>query len=401
MIYPAAIFRIVGFLKDGTVFNEPQDGGLTLCYTDSGAPVVVELTSNKGKVTANDVIRCIEAKRDSVIKTDKIKLLAASLEDDEEFFQQIETHFKDVEAYQSADRAGKRKLEKEYAFKEAEKRILNDKTIGKNSIIRVAANDTDRTYKIGEKEYPVYQSRSLLFENDIPTKFGLYFFSQADNMLPVVISPIFNKEGEFLNLLKVNLGKIAGINHFNFLCGHIRRTLENGKCFYSNISYDYERAKKLPIFQSIKRLNEIFTSKDEKLKDEYLALLDQIKEEVNKNPKLIIILQLSLGMLIDAALWQKFCNELNPLNNLKNTLINLTYSKQNPDVKEELSKIVDKRLREIAECRIPFEVEASYTCLIENGDSWGYMTNNIGEKGLILSMKDTKLIADMLEEYVS
>ena len=75
MIYPAAIFRIVGFLKDRTVFNEPQDGGLTLCYTDSGAPVVVELTSNKGKVTANDVIRCIEAKRDSVIKTDKIKLI--------------------------------------------------------------------------------------------------------------------------------------------------------------------------------------------------------------------------------------------------------------------------------------------------------------------------------------
>ena len=290
--------------------------------------------------------------------------------------------------------------------------IKNKKTIKKNSVIRtvIDINEEKQEYKeFKGVNLPLYRSRSLIFnEKDEPIARGLYYYAQTNNIVPITISPIFNKEGTPLNLFKLQLSRIATLDHFNFLVSHIQRTIrkqieKKDKVFVASVNYNYEKLKNHEIMSLIKEMTTITKEKD--LKDEdgykYIELLTTLKEKVNENPKLLIDINLGINLMIQGNDFKKMVQEKdNPLKNISKSFVNLNFSKENPDVKQAYSSEIETELNNMIVGNIPCEINAIYfiptESILKESTSWGFMTNNIQRESFILSSEDVLKLNTLL-----
>lgn len=412
MIIPATIFRISGFLnkEKNTIEKELQDCGMMLCYSDEGKPYFLDLVSSKKETNIEDIKNYFTNKMNSVLKEKEILGVSNELSYIEDFVMELENkiaekkangelkEFKEIIAFK-----------KEYTDERAKEIVINRRKIQIGTIIKtvvdIKSDFTFSTHKIGNSNIPVIRSKSLIFDQDgNPSTTGFYYYSQTDNAIPVSIIPAFNKEGEALNFFKVQLSKIATLNHFNHLVGHITRTIEKqlkeGSAIYvAGINYDYEKIKDNNELKAlIKQIREISQSKDISIDKAklYLELLNNLKDIVNQNPRLIVSLNIVFNLILSASDIKKIlagAKNPSPLVNLSKTLVNLNFSKENPSTKSGLSSVIDVYLKSLLQGEITGEILSIYHTPAlrygETSDSWGFMSNNIQVESFVLSMNDT------------
>lgn len=62
------------FIKDDELYDTPQEGGLMLCYSESGKPIVLEMKSNKPETTKEDIEAYFENRKNQLLKKKKLLL---------------------------------------------------------------------------------------------------------------------------------------------------------------------------------------------------------------------------------------------------------------------------------------------------------------------------------------
>ena len=402
MIIPAAVFRILGFLdKSGKVHQTIQEGCLVLALADTGNPVILRFTSNKKNFTKEDFASFLLEKENSLITKKEYDKTLLKLEEDPDFDLEIEDA---VEKFKSENPDLERKklleFKKEYKINKASKILRDRKKIGRDTVIRVVISISDKKekMKIGGEELHIIESRSIIFDKDgNPSKSGFYIYSQQEKSLPVILKPVTNKEGQIYPIASVTLSPLASLSHFEFLVGHIKRTIAMKKYFLSRVDYDYDYLKNNQhLMGLVKKINNFAKIKNvsEKEVSEYLSTLDELSVEIRKNPKLLTKVRLHLGLVINKSDFESIKNEKSPLTQFPEAAVNLNLSTMNPDVKEEAKRYLQSVLTEIFDFSRKFEISSIY--YVMSDDSWGYMTNNIQQKQMVFGSRQSfKSLASM------
>lgn len=420
MINPAAIFRVVGFLnkEDSKTYNTPQEGNLVLCYSDRGTPVIIELKSNKKDMTLDDVKAFLDNKRDSVVRKKDIETLANDLNYSDDFIEELfEAEANFVKSNPEAKPKEIMIFKRDYATQKAKDIIVDNKTVNKDSVLKFAISTPNkkRFFNLGKIEIPIIDSRSLMFKDDEPQTSGFYYYSQNKNSLPISISAIFNKEGNATGFFKVTLSKLANLDQFNFLAGHIKRTIlrqiEKEEKIYINIpEFDYQEIKSkesvLSILTSMRNGLKIADVITEEMARNYLSLFDTLLAEVNNNPKLILSINLSFNMVLKTEELRKIVEEKpNPFTNLTNTIVNLNCSKENPETKNQLKLVAKSKIDDILDAKSKGIILATYFIppekVGEEPDSWGFMANNIQRESFVLSSLDSFSLFNEVQKSLS
>lgn len=412
MIIPASIFRISGFIKNNELYDTPQEGGLMLCYSENGKPIVLEMKSNKPETTKEDIEAYFENKKKSVIKEKEIISVSSELSYLEDFELELEDAIENFKK-ENNDRKAVLDFKKKFTLDKASEIVNERRRIKKGTIIKtvIDMNDDLQLSTISFKGVQLNKVRSkcLIFDNGVPTTTGFYYFSQTANSLPITLIPVF-RENEPLNFFRVELAKVATLEHFIFLAKHTQRSIKkqieyNKGIYTSTINYNYEKVKSLPVYKILKEIIEINKIKEQSIEDgeKYIILLDKLIEEFTKNPKLITIIQLGFGFTIGAKDLKAMLKDIsNPLINLSKSFVNLNFSKENPDIKKELSDIAKKHIEDILNGNIPCEIMGTYHTpslkLGEESVSWGFMQNNVQGESLVLSIADTIKLHKKLKE---
>lgn len=417
MINPASLFRIVGFVNKEThsIEQNPQEGGLVFCYTDNGKPLIIELKTNKPETTLEDIQKFLIAKKDSVVRSKDIALLASELSFFDEFAEEM---FLAEQEYKENNPEAKPKdlmmFKKKHTEEKATQMVNDSKLIRKDTVVKtvidINGSIDKKTYRLGNVSIPFVRSRSLIFQDGLPTTKGFYYYSQAENSLPVSVKKVFKADGEALNFFKITLSKLATISHFNFLAKHIIRTIdkqiEKKDKIYINIpEYNYERIKNnSALYGLIKRMTNTIKNIEitEDIANSYKLLFNELIEYINANPKSLIDINLTFNLVIDDKEFKKMAIEKsNPLTNLKNSIVNLNYSKEDPETKEQLKLIVADYLEDIFTGKRRGEILTTYftipSTLTEESPSWGFMSNNLQREAFVLSLEDTLSVSKVLD----
>lgn len=421
MILPAAVVKILGFinLKDKSLNEEPQEGNYLLVKVTSGKKIVLKLTGNKN-VTTEDVRIYFENKARSVIKQKEIDLVASELEYIDEIADELDEKLDELKESakndgQKLDRKAQNEFKKRFKQEKASEIVYERRRLKPGSIIRVAvsySNDMKKMEINGEK-LNIMVSRCIIFDKEgEPSTTGMYYFSQTANQLPVSISPIFNREKEAIGLFTLTLSELATFDHFELLVGHILRTFdktfEKSNSIYSTrISYNYNDGKELfkvikdikdkDVMQVIKDINEISKTKEikdveviEKLKGLYQELL----EIVSDDKELVEFINIQLNLLLTPDLLKS--GEDSPFKNLRNSLVNLNFSKYDPDDKSELKKYVQSELDLMMMGGKKMIITGVYNTpalqISEEPDSWGFMHDNVQTQSFVLDSRSTAII---------
>jgi uncharacterized protein YihD (DUF1040 family) len=407
MIIPATVFRIVGFInkEKDSIEETPQEGGLVFCYSDQGNPLVLQMTSNKKDLSLEDIKRYLDNKRDSVIKQKEIDAVAGELEYLEDFEVELEDALEKFKEENGNDRKAIIKFKKDYKNIAATELVKKRRTIGKNSIIRTVIDLPDgKTKKITfkGKEFNFLRSRCIIFDNEgNPSTSGLYFYAQTANTLPISIKPIFNKEGESLNLFTISLSKISSLEHFEHITDHIIRSVarfveKKEKAYLPNITYDYEKIKNTDLYKIVKKIIEITKKKEVTYQeaDKFIGYILELKDFILKNPKHSLNIQYVFNLLLTPTfIEESISKNTSPFSKLKDTFVNLNFSKEDPDKKNDKKEIVKQYIEDLKNGNIRGEIIGTYHTpalkLSEPSDSWGFMTNNVQLDSFILSSIDT------------
>jgi len=120
----------------------------------------------------------------------------------------------------------------------------------------------------------------------------------------------------------------------------------------------------------------------------------ELKNFVIDNPKYILWIHPVFNLLIPASFMTSTVKEANsPLTNITKSFVNLNFSKENPDQKNEKKKIVEKYIDSLLEGEVMGEIISTYHTpalkLSEPSDSWGFMINNIQPEQMVLSSVDS------------
>jgi hypothetical protein len=399
VILPAVIVRIVGFLnkENNSISDTPQEGGLILCYSDAGKAMVLSLTSNKKDLSLEDIKKYFENKMKSTVKSDDIKKLTSDLMFDENFEILLEDELK---KQNFNDNKEKIQFKKDFSLKRAKEIIQEKRTIKGGSIIKTVIDIPDKKmnyYQFKSQKIPLIRSRALIFDDaGKPTSTGLYYFSQLDNILPISIKPVFNRNQEPLGFFRLQLSALASLDHYIYLHNHIVSTITKNldtKIYLTSVNYDYDVLKSKPtILNIIKTINNLAKNKDITKEQglEYINQLNLLLEHIKANRKLILSIYLGLNLKMDVNnLRSIITSDTNPFMNLKNVVVNLGFSKEDPEIKNILKEYVSKKIDLMLSGVIDFELLTTYFIM---PDTWGFMTNNIQVNNFILSARDTRIL---------
>lgn len=414
MIVSAAVFRIDGFIRkeSGELKNEFQEGLLALCCSERGKPVILKFASNKKDATVADFNNYLISKRNGLVKSKEIDSVAGELEYVEDISLEIESA---LEEFKSVNPGVDRKVvmteKKRLTQEKAEEIVYTRRTIGPGTVIRAVVSIPDagkkyEMYNFNGVNIPVIESRSIIYDNEgNPSSSGFYLFSQMSNAFPVTISPAFNKDNEPLGFFVMRLSRLARLDHFELLVGHIKRSIDKQlideqKAYIPRISSDYEQVKLNSELRDV--LKELYEFSKEKSitvdnSELFFSVFDRFVGMVVSDSKILRFVQIEFNLILSPKLIEGAMDKVSPFTQLPKSMVSLNMSKQNPDVKEAKRLEILNVLKEMAAGNIPSELNCIYHTpalkLSEEPTSWGFMENNIQVENLVLSMADTvKLI---------
>ena len=417
MIVPAATVKVIGFKKnvnDSEVFVGCQDNTSVMRFQlDNNSVVDVPIISTDKSFSAN-LKDFLESKLKGVTKSSEIskyvnELMFAMTDTENVGLQrQIENEKKRIK--NNNPNIQNQALVKQALNAVALNQIQEKRRISATSIIRVPlALDKDgkitnsramqvATNKDGNKEWG---------------RGGLYYVAQAGNNLPIEITPIKNREGAFIGYFKIETSNLINSTQIlNFLDHCIRTvrklTSDGKKPFLAQLMVYNPWSKPVDKWyvQAVNDANQIERNNKEikngslppQEYERYINILEFIKTNLQKAPQTYKNFKAAIPLLltssdVKAMIYNVGEGGKSPLQRLSQSLVDLNFSRENPDVKNVGKNFLRNIVGDIHEGRNSFRMLTTmdFPALDPFGksDAWGFMANNISSAKLNLSFNDT------------
>lgn len=414
MIIPAGVMKIVGFKANANSETVPlptEGCNIVKVQLDNGQIIEINVFSND-KVFSNSLKDFLISKTNSVIKESEINLGSLDIitDEHERFKPLIEAKIAEI----SKEKPGltNKKYEQLAAAAVAQDIIFNKRYIKQRSIIKlpiaIGTSQDGGNY---------YTSRSIQVEaNEKGEKSfgrgGIYYFAQTENAIPIEITPIKNKEGIFVGYFKVTTGKLINSEQINFLIDHAIRTVtvlltQNKKPFLLQLIKN-DVAQQIPsnLYNLFKKLNDIDKINREssvllgaEVYENYKVCLNEIKELMIANPTYYKFFKASLPLVVTEDKLKGFISKVDAqagkssLQKMAVAITSLNFSKENPNIKQAVTKSVEDFISKMATGEVNFKLLSNFNLAAPNifgeSDTWGYPVDNIASSKFTLSYNDT------------
>lgn len=414
MIIPAGVMKIVGFKANANSETVPlptEGCNIVKVQLDNGQIIEINVFSND-KVFSNSLKDFLISKTNSVIKESEINLGSLDIitDEHERFKSLIEAKIAEI----SQEKPGltNKKYEQLAAAAVAQDIIFNKRYIKQRSIIKlpiaIGTSQDGGNY---------YTSRSIQVEaNEKGEKSfgrgGIYYFAQTENAIPIEITPIKNKEGIFVGYFKVTTGKLINSEQINFLIDHAIRTVtvlltQNKKPFLLQLIKN-DVAQQIPsnLYNLFKKLNDIDKINREssvllgaEVYENYKVCLNEIKELMIANPTYYKFFKASLPLVVTEDKLKGFISKVDAqagkssLQKMAVAITSLNFSKENPNIKQAVTKSVEDFISKMATGEVNFKLLSNFNLAAPNifgeSDTWGYPVDNIASSKFTLSYNDT------------
>lgn len=407
MIIPAAVVKVVGFKNsegDNKISQQClPDSTVLRAQIDTGATIDIRMCSTDSSFSTS-LCDCLHAKTLGTIKKDAVSKAMKDLAftDDERILSHVRNRAAQLKQEGLKDAAAKQKAYEEAAFDIIRKK----RQIKAASILRFA---------IASDGKGNFTSKSLQVVSDANGvkkwgSGGIYYFAQNENVLPIEIVP----SGQYL---RVQTDKLISAAQIHFLISHAIRTANAGE----------ERGQKLhmlrfienqtmqPFFLNIcRQINNLYARNKEGVNTRdicglYCAMLSDLDVYLRNNPreygnfKCILPIFYTMDDLTDSIM---VIGEqgASPLQRLPESLVDLNFSKENPDVKNRLKEFLKNVLINLCNQQL-FKIHGTYHFAAPNifgeSESWGFMTNNVAGHNFVLSAQDTRKWFDMAVGFLN
>jgi len=423
MLIPACIIKIINFNdnKGNKSLGTQEDFHFITAMLDNGEIINIEISSNDAEFS-NSLNDFINFKSKSITKENEIKQAAYDImfSDNPTILKMIEkAELKIAEGEPSKNPAEVKKLAGESI---AQFLVSRKRTIAAASIIRLAFGTP---YPDGPQ---IFKSRSIqITKNDKGEKGfgngGLYYFAQTGNVIPIEITQIRKRDGEFTGYFRISTGKLINANQINFLIDHSIRTIKeyvgkNNKPFLLQLLRQ-EGQQNIPpeYFHIVKSLNAIEkqnrdseTPLDKSIYDNYISQLEELKIIMKNTKSIYASFRAALPLVyttkdLDSAIDNIATDKgSSPLQNMPKAIANLNFSKENPDLKKRVEGFVYSNIKGVASGetnhKILGTIAFSAPNILGEAKSWGFPINNIDVSKLCLSYLGTKTIIESAYTYV-
>jgi len=417
MIIPAVPCKIIGFKSSiqGEKYMTPTVGAnIMQLQLDNGEIIDIKVFSND-KEFSDSLHDFLESKTLSIIKESEVKQAAFDiLYDDSGVMSESLENKIELIANNPENKLSGKKLQQEGAMQLAKELVYNKRRISLRSIIKLPV-------AIGKGESgEYYNSRSIIIEkNDKNEKAfgrsGIYCFAQTINSIPVEISPIRNKEGVFAGYFKITTAKLINAGQINFIIDHTIRTInemtKKGKKPFLIQMLNQKLAEQIPnhlrsLFRSVNVIEKLNKDSAELLSvhtyNEYIDKLTQIKQLMKENGSFYKFFKATLPLMYTAEKFKKAIFEIDAnagkssLQVMPNAITNLNFSKENPNIKNQIKESIQNHIQRISEGVEDFKILSTISFSAPNilgeSDTWGFPIDNVAASKFTLSYNDTKKI---------
>jgi len=422
MIIPAIIVKIIGFKtsENSEVSPYPIEGGNILrVQIDTGAVIDIKMNSTD-KEFSESLKDFIESKTKSIVKKTEIKSASSDILLDEENYFEKELEEVKNELLQNNPELSGKKLKKEASDIVANRIVFQKRLIKQKSILRIPLAISN-----GNNGTPYYNSRSIqvIREENGDKKFGnggIYSFAQTTNIVPLEITPIYNRQGAFVGYFKVETGLLITGEQISFLIKHTIRTVKkvtsnNKKPFLINTiinkSTPNHISSLLIEINKIERLNR--DSKgvvlEQSIYDRYIELLTNLESLLISNPRDYRYFKSNIPLLLEQKFIKKAILEIDsekgksPLQTMSNAIPAINFSKENPNIKNAISKEIDNYLLQVTngliQCKLLATMSFPAPDIFNESESWGFLLNNIDTSKLTLSYRDSENLLSYLNDF--
>ena len=395
MILPAVHFRMLGFVDTSVegktvILPEGEYSIKMAILLPTGKRKVISLTGNKKELTAKDVEKYFKAKKEMLIKNSTIKAVKVYMLTNRTYKQEREAIEDTIIKQHNIDPEDEKfdELFEKEIDKKAKEYVYSLRKIQKDFILKAPLSSS----KDGS-----LSSRCIIFQDDKPSKSGLYVVSSSYDNIPVEITPIKTKEGDFVGFYKISTNKLISQGHWLNLIDHYIRTIntfvEKGieEVIAISFHYDYDLAKALLNQEQLEFLKKLLsdirnlTSNNNKIlienKDKYIKKLEVLKTIIERTPAISPVISADI-MIINDAFPTKNSEKGNLVEVLKKQnelFVKLNYSKESSEMQEKMLKLLNNKLEQFKTGQSG-NVLASY--LIQNDPigkkkSYGFMEDNI------------------------
>jgi hypothetical protein len=426
MIIPAAVIKIIGFKEkqsDTEIKKEATEtSNIILAQIDNGKLIHIKIFSND-KNFSNSLKDFLISKTNSVVKESEIKQTVYDLT-----FDSTEKYKKYINLYKEQIKnenptINEKKLQQEAAKKLAQQLVFKKRQITQKSIIKLPI-----AIGISNKGGEYYNSRSIqVTTTDKGEKIfgrgGIYYFAQTMNNIPIEITPIRNKEGNFVGFFKITTAKLINSNQINFLIDHSIRTINeliknNKKPFLIQfIKNDSKTTPPNELLNLFKKINQIEKQNRESANPlnqdiyiTYIETLNKIKELMINKKSLYRFFKVSLPLILTEDLMKKAIFEVDSekgkssIQKMAQAIVSLNFSKENPDIKKNILSMINTYISKIPtgenSVKILTNINFQAPDIFGYAETWGFPSNNIDFSKFTLSYNDTYSLIKNSYSYV-
>lgn len=404
MIYPAVVMKVIGFKKkDGSLSRFPVYGvNKILVQLDNGKKIEVDMFSNDKDM--NSLFDYLDNKALQGVKENKVKSLALDLvfNPDNEYADLIKT----VEDRLVSEGTPLSKAKQEAAI-EVVSDIMKEKSLLQSaSIFRAALASGNNGYNSKSIYVKTNDSGEKVYSTT-----GIYSQAQLVNQIPIEISYIFDSEQVAVGFMKVKTSSLINGKQINYLLDHSIRTIteslnRNKKPFMPLFlvqNSGSEFSKLALLFNKINQANKKSKNMlDLSQYNEAKELLEGIKSVLISNNSQYKEVQIELPFLIPN---EKFVSSFksidehgkSPLQLMREALVNLNFSKENPQVKYNLKlQILNSYILPLLNAQYSPKLITVYNIpapnLLGESTSWGFMVDNVDFSKLTMGINDIDTI---------
>jgi hypothetical protein len=393
-ILPTVILRIIDFVgldeEKNIIFNS-NDNQYALCKTLENKIILVRFLSNLKKITINEntIMDFFQKKALNSFKEQSVLKLAKVISKDtdlkKEKTKELKRKMKEKNPDMDDDDILMEVMEQLSQSFEADAKqiIIKDKTISKNSVIRIplSASKKEIAY-FQNKEFPIYESYSLLMSKERePRESGMYLFSSNRHSIPLIFEK--NKTGNYS--IRFN-GEFANKEILLTLLRHGLRTFKHTQGYMLTIFL--KKGSPEDILEMVKKLN--ICSKSESEKNNYPIILQDIINWIEENENEKILIFRSSFIYLPKIIEKDLIFHGTLFDNLSKALLNVSLRDIDIEDKEQLLEDIEEELNSFFDDK---KIYGFYNILYDipenESNTYGFLENNIQSHQIMSGFDDT------------
>lgn len=404
-ILPTVIVRIIDFVgidKDRQIIFDSDNNNYALCKTLENDIILVRFLSNLKKIDINESVLTtfFEKKALNSFKPQNVLKLAKALSSNKEMKKAKtsllkETMKKEHPEMDDDDILMEVMEQLSSSFEtEAKDIIIEDKTIRKNSVIRIPLSSGKKEFvTLQNKEIPVYESYSLLMNKERePRESGMYLFSSNRQSIPLIFEK--NKNGSYS--IRFN-GLFANKDILLTLFRHSIRTFEHTGGYMLTI-YLSKNIENVEISELVESINKCTKSDSEKI--HYVDLMKKIINWVEENENDKILTFRNSFIYLPKVLEKDLLFHGTLFDNLSSAIFNVSLRGLKYEDKEAIIEIIEKEKNNFfADRKLYGFYNILYDLPSKESNTYGFLENNIQSHQVMSNFSDSLDFYYYIREY--